>query len=280
MSSSRIDLERIEQWMLTVVRHPDGLEGGISAARGIIDVDLSSLESLMLPSSNLSGRERLDIYAEMYFVRLVESLAEDYPSVQHALGEDAFDAMAIRYLTAHPSTHYRLTPLGRQLADFIATDKSLSHRDFLAQLAQLERTRGILFDAPHDEPLSKEAAQSIPAEAWGDCFFTMIRALELHRFDYPLKEYIDAVLAGESPEIPATNESHVLIWRYDYLVLRAAITPTQFVILSGLQRGLTLGAALDACVDLPDFDPDALMANLGAWFQEWTSDGLFSAIHK
>ena len=69
------------------------------------------------------------------------------------------------------------------------------------------------------------------------------------------------------------------IWRHDATVWRAPLTQEQHTILAQLQAGATLGAAIEACAELPAFNPDTLMGALGSWFAEWTQDGLFMAIH-
>ena len=57
-------------------------------AAAIMDsIEVADVERVVLPSSRLSSLERLDIYRQAYRARLVECLADDYPVLQHALGE-------------------------------------------------------------------------------------------------------------------------------------------------------------------------------------------------
>ena len=44
----------------------------------------------MLPSQTLTSAERLDIYRDMYLLRMEEALAIDYPGLKHFLGEEEF----------------------------------------------------------------------------------------------------------------------------------------------------------------------------------------------
>ncbi len=44
----------------------------------------------VLPSKALSSVERLDIYAYMYYARLIEVLENEYPTTQQFLGADPF----------------------------------------------------------------------------------------------------------------------------------------------------------------------------------------------
>ena len=60
--------------MQAVVMHPEGAEAGLRARRAIalLPEAARDLESVVLPSKKLTSTERLEIYAHMYYARLVE----------------------------------------------------------------------------------------------------------------------------------------------------------------------------------------------------------------
>ena len=51
----------------------------------------------------LSAAECLQIYSDGYDARLIECLADDYPALAHALGEDGFSSRAREYIVHRPS---------------------------------------------------------------------------------------------------------------------------------------------------------------------------------
>jgi len=276
MSTQDFDLARLESWMLAVVSHPEGLRSGVDAARSIMDVDNESIQQVVLPSKELCAHDRLEVYSDMYFSRLIESLIEDFGAIHRALGEERFEEIATAYLVENPSRNFRLNPLSAGFSKFLS---KLKEDEFLVQLAQLERSLVEVFDDKNDEALSKADIQAVPTEYWGTTRFTPIRAFRLHQFDYPVNAFLNAhEERREQIEVPKKAPSHVLVWRLDYRVMHSDLSWEQHLILTGLNAGLTLGETLEQFIDEPECNPQELMANLGTWFQEWTSDGLFSAV--
>ena len=89
MSTEPRNLNRIQQWMQSVITHPDGVVGGIESdgARRQIDVATENIEQVITPSQTLTSIERLEIYGNAYYARLLECLHDEYPALVHALGE-------------------------------------------------------------------------------------------------------------------------------------------------------------------------------------------------
>ena len=121
MPRDALELERIQRWMQAVIMDPDGVRSGLAnkAAGNILPCSEETIEELVLPSQQLNPVERLSIYGYMYFSRLIEILAEEFPTVQHLLGKELFGALVRDYATRHPSTHYSLTRLGSKFPAYL-----------------------------------------------------------------------------------------------------------------------------------------------------------------
>ena len=59
------ELGRLQRWLQAVITHPDGVGAGItsSAASKFLVVAHNDVERIILPSSQMSSLERLQIYA-------------------------------------------------------------------------------------------------------------------------------------------------------------------------------------------------------------------------
>jgi len=66
----------------------------------------------------LSALQRLKIYADAYFYRLLDCLKEDFPATAAVTGE-AFAGLVRAYLDEHPPTEPSIFYAGRHLADFV-----------------------------------------------------------------------------------------------------------------------------------------------------------------
>lgn len=63
-------------------------------------------------TANFSAFERMQLYHESYWLRLLGVLAEDFPLVVRLFGEQGFQTkLAIDYLFSHPPKHWSLTTL-------------------------------------------------------------------------------------------------------------------------------------------------------------------------
>ncbi|HEY9051517.1 MAG TPA: DNA-binding domain-containing protein, partial [Gammaproteobacteria bacterium] len=71
-------------------------------------------------SGRAAPETQLSIYTYAYAARLTEVLANDYPAVLMAIGEDLFNELAHDYIQAYPSHHFSLRDFGRHLSEFIA----------------------------------------------------------------------------------------------------------------------------------------------------------------
>ena len=87
------ELSSLQDWMQTVITDADGVIAAAASesARRHFDVDPAQIESIVTPSTSLSGAERLAIYSRSYHARLLECLRAQFPAVRHALGDELFE---------------------------------------------------------------------------------------------------------------------------------------------------------------------------------------------
>lgn len=78
-----------------------------------------SAEGLM-PSAQLTARQRLAIYRDSYVSRLVACLVDDYPRVHEGLGETHFHELAGRFIARHPSRSFSLNSFGAGFASWLS----------------------------------------------------------------------------------------------------------------------------------------------------------------
>ena len=273
-------LDRIERWMYSVVTHPDGAEAGIKANSTLNNELALKLEQTVLPSDELTSLDRISIYANMYFWRLIEVMSHEYPTVSHVLGEELFNKVVKNYLTHHPSTYYNLNQLSNKFPFYLLAEvKDIPHQEFVAAVATVERAMEDVFDERHVERIPIETLQKIPDEKWADIRLQFNPALYLLELDYPVNAYMTAVREDRHMNIPQPEKTFVAVYRCNYKVWRDDLDRDRYLLLSRLKGGETLGAALEACAVLPDVDIDLLSANLGEWFKEWATQEFFCGIN-
>src|SRR4051812_43057761 len=150
------ELGTVQRWFQSVISHPDGVAGGVEAeeAQRLMRLRRSELEQVIRRSKNLTGEERLGIYANAYYARLLECLRESFPVLCKALGRGLVYEFAFDYLQRYPSQSYTLSRLGDRFADFLEETRpdkdagAVDWPDFLIDLARLEWMIEQVFDGP------------------------------------------------------------------------------------------------------------------------------------
>ncbi len=282
-------LDQVQRWMLSVITHPDGIVSGIESddAQRELLVSPEQIEQVITRSQQCTSIERLQIYGNAYYSRLIECLQDEFPSLRHALGDETFAAFALAYLQDCPSRSYTLSKLGTEFPRFLRESRPLdippesTWPEFLVDLATLERTYSEVFDAPGPEHLTllrSEDLLAIPSEHWPDARLIPVECLRLLELRFPVHEYATAVRKSEPALIPEPSTTFLAVSREDYVVRRRPLTRTAFQLLGLLCQGRSIGVAIEQCLDSEDSDEEELVNNIRTWFQTWTTMGLFREI--
>ncbi len=300
-------LTTVQRWMQSVIMHPDGVAAGLAsdAARQHLDVPPDDVEQVILRSQAQTSVERLSIYANAYFARLLECLGEEFPVLKKALGEETFDAFAFDYLQRYPSQSYTLGKLGEKFARYLAETRPdaaqsaddgtpdssavnepaaelpLEWPDFLIELATVEWTFSQVFDGPGIEGqtlLTSKQLQAIDAEKWPSARLELVPCLRLLALRFPVNDYYSAIRSGQTPELPLPQPSWLAVTRRDFIVRRLELNERQFVLLSSLAAGETIGAAIERAAAVPGGNLDQFALDLGDWFRDWAAADFFLRI--
>ncbi len=226
------------------------------------------LAAAVASSSGLAGTDRIAIYAEMYFGRLRDVLAEDFEKTAAALGPERFGKVARAYLAAHPSEHPSVRHVGRNLPGFLESRPLADAPPWLTDMARLEWARVDAFDAPDADPIGVDHLRSLPEAEWPAAPLRSIPALRVVESDWPLHTIWQE---GDAP--PARTALRV--WRQDGAVYHCAMDPLEQAAVERLRAGASFGGI---CETLADLDPAEAPAEAGALLARWIEDGLIAGI--
>jgi hypothetical protein len=289
-------LDVVQRWFQAVVTHPEGVEGGVESeeAQRLIHLKRAELEAVIGRSRNLTAAERMGIYANAYYARLLECLAAFFPLLQRTLGEEVFEGFAFEYLQHYPSKSYTLDRLGESFTRFLEETRpepeegeepgALGWPDFLIDLSVFEWNLNQVFDGPGVEGkplLTAEVLQTFPAERFAEARLVPVPCLRLLAFRFPVNAYFTAsrlVEEGEELEIPDPAPEHLALTRRDWVVRRFPLTRAQHALLEQILAGATIGEAIAAAADIADLDDEALGAELQSWFRIWVAEGFFQSL--
>ncbi|MCH9656645.1 MAG: DNA-binding domain-containing protein [Planctomycetes bacterium] len=291
MSNESRNLDQLQRWMQTVISWPGGVEAGIDseAAQSEIPLESSELETIVTASSRQTSLERMGIYANAYYARLLECLSEEYSALVSAMGKTAFGAFSMEYLQEYHPTSYTLCDLGAHFPQFLtehkppAEENELNWTDFLIEVATLERVYSEVFDGPGIEQetlLTAEVLNSIQPEEWPEVTLKMAPCFRLMQFQFPVHEFISHVRKGNSPQIPEQQLTCLAITRRNYVVRREVVSQAEYLLLSKLQQGLNVGDAITCLAESDLMEPEELGTKLHKWFKHWTTAAFFIDVSK
>ncbi|MDF1824825.1 MAG: DNA-binding domain-containing protein [Verrucomicrobiales bacterium] len=288
------DLERVQRWMLSVISHPDGIDEGVEAgeARRWLDAGAGKLESVVTRSRQLSASERLAVYGNAYYARLLDCLGEVFPVLLRTLGEETFQGFAFSFLQSYPSRSYTLNELGRHFPAFLretrpeaGDEEAGKWAEFPIDLAELEWAIYEVFDGPGLEGVGATEMpdfSAIPQDEWLSLRFRVAPSLRLLKFSWPVNAHYTAVRAsseGIDLPFPVQSSSWLALSRRDFIVRRYPLDEAQYELLQQFSLGSSLGDALEFLLEGELISPETLERELPRWFHEWASERcLFESI--
>ena len=237
----------------------------------------------------IAGDERLDaagragIYAGMWFARIHDAVAEDYPATRRALGADAFARMLRGYLAACPPADPSLRHAGDRLAGYLAGRCEDGQPSWLAEMASLEHAITLAFDARDEDTLAVETLASLAPELWPSLEVCFVSSLVVLHPLHPVDVLRERLLAGDPLDDLPPPPSALLTWRQEERVFHRRAGGFEAALLEDARAagGMSLAALCEASAsrleavgqefegrEAPDDVARAVLSRLDVWLRD------------
>lgn len=235
--------------------------------------DARAADALVVGDARRDAVGRLDVYANMYFFRILDVLREFFPRTADALGAPRFHNLVTGYLAACPPAHPSLGRVGERFAGYVATvTAAQALPPWLAELAAVEWAHVDTFDAADAVALDEATLRDLAPAALAQVPLGAIPAHALipTRWD---------VLArwGPTPSEPEPSRGAVLVWRPALQVRHVALAPADAWLVGQLVAGTTLDALCTAAA------AEAIVDDVVPWvvagLRRWCAAGLVVAAY-
>lgn len=238
------DLATTQRRLWRLLTAPSGVRAALEEAG---DPQAASLRDFVLGDARGSAALRLEVYANAYFYRIHDALAEDYGALRAALPPEGFHDLVTAYLLVHPPERPSLRDAGARLPRFLAEAPEAApfrrRWPFASDLARLEWALVDAFDAPEAAPLSAPELAALPPERWESLVLPLHPSAALLRLQHPVHRLREAFEAGgELPAPPGPEPATALVWRRAERVLLRALAPLESELLERASRGAPFGA--------------------------------------
>jgi hypothetical protein len=233
------------------------------------------LETTVRSSGQLSAVERVDVYANMYFFRILEALGDEYAKIVALMGGDAFHNLVTDYLLACRPAHPSLREVGARLPAYLATHPLGEDRPWLSELARLDRLRLELFDGPDAETLTLDQVRGLPPEALPELALRAVPCHAVLKTEHAIaplwrgleQSSISDEISGDPPNVPET----ILVWRQGLTVFHRVLDPDEIACLRLMRDGATFAVVCEQ-VSAQLADPEVAARRafelLGRWLEE------------
>lgn len=166
--------------------------------------------------------QRVHIYANGYYQRLIECIKADLPTMYHFLGEELFNHFAFHYINNYPSKSYTLLDLTASFSEFLKLTQpnydNLSQEEIIQyelplELLKLEKIRNSILTSKGLEGYNLD--KQMDNQYVG--YLKLNPSVEILHSKFELLELFHELSIGnEEFELPYYNDSIILIYRYHY----------------------------------------------------------------
>lgn len=267
-------LPSTQELFFKLLRAPTGIDEGLAQA----GLSHANLEQIISSDEKASAAERMAIYANMYFFRILEILQKAFPLLLHYGGEHQFHNWITEYLWLRPSVHPSVARVGEALVDFLRHKLAGTNQAWLTDIAQLEWARSEVFDETDQTNLSLAVLQSLVPEQFSTLPLRAIAASRIVKFDYAVDEFWYSSQSETPLAIP--EEVHqqpavFWVWRGNGQIFHRAMESAEadFLAARPLQNAdVTFGQLCDWLVE--KYGEEAAVQKAFTLLSQWIHDGL------
>ncbi len=286
-----MNLAQIQRAVFEVIRQPltpsQRLRPRMPDGRSTREV----ANAIIKPNDRLASHERLEIYNQQYWFRILSSFAEDFPGLRGLIGVRRFDKLSVAYLAENPSRSFTLRNLGASLESWLRRHAEFAPGDhgMAIDMVRVEWAEIEAFDGRELPRISKEGLAGLS----GNTLFRLQPHLHMLELAYPVDDLLIRVRRAEhqhsmvsnavrkaahrtkvrKASLPKPQKTYLVVYRLNDTVFFKRLTREGFALLGALGEGKTLGEALEASMPKPAAKVEAFRQEVRDWFENWASLG-------
>jgi len=243
-----------------------------SMMNALLTDDTTAARSLYPDKKDFSAEEQLSVYVHGYRIRMHKVIKNLYTATHYYLGKDVFQKLVNDYITSTPSHYFNIDKYALEFADYVALT---SDDIFACELADLESMLREIYHKPETPPLDKGWLERQTPDSLTNTPLYLRAASRLLVFAYPVSDYITAFRADENPVKPMETMTYLMVLRDSDHMQRVPLEEAEYVLLTLVDEGLTLGAALASEGFAPFAGNEHLAEDFQHWFLRWVNEGFF-----
>ncbi len=266
----RPTLEQTQRAFFQAITWPQGARDFLQTAGAE-----AQLERTFAGSAGFERVERLEIYADAYFYRLLSALREMFPRLAYLTGDVPFHNLVTDYVLDCPSASPDLRRLGERLPEYLRRHAEGERAPLLVDVALLELALGQALDGPDGDVLSEGLLATVPSEAWPSLRFTLASTTARLALQHDVQRVAESCHAKRREAALAAGRRSegvpVLVGRRGFSTYFRCLSMAEARALECFASGLSFGAV---CEDLAERDPAFEALTMASFLRRWLADGV------
>ncbi|MFN0064662.1 MAG: DNA-binding domain-containing protein [Chlamydiales bacterium] len=223
-------------------------------------------DDYIVASATMKPTQRIALYHEQYWWRLLNALQKNFPAVTRSYGYEAFNQeVGIPYLSAYPPHHWSLCRLGESLPLWIEAPfvQILAALDWAAGLAFWEKERAHAQNVTAKTVLQLQSYISLFSF---DCDYFSFR-------DTFLKQEVSYYYDHPFPFLERRPGFFVVFRNFQNEAVWKEISLAEYTLLRAFQKGCSIE---EGCRNIEEMIEEE--EKIAFWFKEWTALGWFFSL--
>lgn len=239
--------------------------------------DRAGIENYIATTETDFANERLFIYKDAYYIRLIDALEKNYPGVLALLGPCAFDKMASLYINERPSRHFSINEFGKSIPEFLSETEPYKNRGELAEMAQFELALDTAIHILEAPVLAPESFMQITPESWPQVRIKPHPSAQILYFRWNVPEIWQPAYEKQSlPELKETGPTPWLIWQKNINTFYVMLNAQDVFIMEAMKKNLCVA---EICEGLCEWlDEGEVAPYLVKTTMNWLHDKLLSQL--
>lgn len=233
----------------------------------------SDIRNSIQNTAKVSAEQRLAIYGNAYKIRLIEALESNFPVLNAYLGADEFYKLGNLYLNLHPSTFKSIRWFGNHLADLLKHE--YKEQPFLSELAQIEWTMSLAFDAQDSRVVSVSEIHNLPPEAWNTLSFSLHPSASILGLEWNSAAQWKNISENNAPIewIKGTSPYNLIIWRRNLDIQFCSLSNEESLAIKSIIEGKSFA---DLCEGLFKWFGEQAGMQAASYLKGWIEAGLLA----
>jgi uncharacterized protein len=220
------------------------------------------------------AEQRFSLYRGNLTATWEKTLSAAYPVLKTLVGEEFFGGLSRAYGKTYPSQLGDLNQFGAQFAEFLTDFPHVAEYPYFPDMARLEWALHRAYYADNAAVFNPTEIAQLAPEQLDRVRLLLHPSVALIASEWAIVEVWHAHLPEGEHAFPEDMErsNYALIARPQWKTTVLSLEPSAYAALRALQNGQTLGAALDAALEIDDgFD-------FGLHLQQWLQHAIFVGV--